>query len=211
MNESKIQAMTPRFKKGDAFVEMNPHPLVFMEINEVEDSAECMDFCIVTWYMISEKGLNAQRRFSMAARDGKFYGFDPISRKTLKEAKKVMRQFDTEVKALVDSKAVKSRYLDCQNCLNKLVGFEPNMTQTIQQVEIDIPTNQWLDCAEENYWIEEKIKQLHSYIILISIASVSYEEEDGSPFVCLLEQSPFGWETLSKKRAKFMLVEKPQH
>lgn len=202
--------MTPRFKKGDALVEMDPHPLVFMEINEVEDSTECMDFCIVTWYMIGEKGLNAQRRFSMAARDGKFGGFDPISRKTLKEAKKVMRQFDTEVKALADSKAIKSRYLDCQNCLNKLVGFEPDITQAIQQVEMDIPTNQWLDCTEENYWVEENLEQMNSYVVLVSIASGSYEEEDSSPFVCFLDQSPFGWGTLSKRGAKFMLIEKPQ-
>ena len=194
-----MQATTPRFKKGDAFVEMDPHPLVFMEINEVEDSTDCMDFCIVTWYMISEKGLNAQRRFSMAARDGKFGGFDPISRKTLKEAKKVMRQFDTEVKALADSKAIKSRYLDCQNCLNKLVGFEPDITQAIQQVEMDIPTNQWLDCTEENYWIEENLEQMNSYVILVSIASGSNEEEGSSPFVCFLDQSPFGWGTLTKK------------
>ena len=26
----------PHFKKGDAFVESTPHPLVFMEVNEVE-------------------------------------------------------------------------------------------------------------------------------------------------------------------------------
>ena len=29
-----------RFKKGDAFVQMEPHPLVFMEINEVEGNMQ---------------------------------------------------------------------------------------------------------------------------------------------------------------------------
>ena len=50
---------TPRFKKGDAFVEMAPHPLVFMEVNEVEVRPGNKDFCIVTWYSLDENGLNA--------------------------------------------------------------------------------------------------------------------------------------------------------
>ena len=28
----------PRIRKGDAFVQMEPHPLVFMEVNELEES-----------------------------------------------------------------------------------------------------------------------------------------------------------------------------
>lgn len=60
----------PRIRKGDAFVQMEPHPLVFMEVNELEESTENMDICIVTWYTFNEKGLNVQRRFPMAARDG---------------------------------------------------------------------------------------------------------------------------------------------
>lgn len=59
-----------RFKKGDAFVEIAPHPLVFMEVNEVEVGPSDKDFCIVTWYSLGEKGLNAQRRFPMVAVDG---------------------------------------------------------------------------------------------------------------------------------------------
>ena len=27
-----------RFKKGDAFVKMAPHPLVFMEVNEMDEA-----------------------------------------------------------------------------------------------------------------------------------------------------------------------------
>ncbi|MBR2018263.1 MAG: hypothetical protein IKA00_13410 [Prevotella sp.] len=45
-----------------------------------------MEFCIVTWYTLNEKGLNVQRRFPMAARDGKFSNFEPISRSLLKFA-----------------------------------------------------------------------------------------------------------------------------
>ena len=36
--DNEIKEGTPRFKKGDAFVEIAPHPLVFMEVNEVEVS-----------------------------------------------------------------------------------------------------------------------------------------------------------------------------
>ena len=50
----------PRIRKGDAFVQIEPHPLVFMEVNGVEESTENMDICIVTWYTFNEKGLNAQ-------------------------------------------------------------------------------------------------------------------------------------------------------
>ena len=60
----------PRIRKGDAFVQMTPHPLVFMEVNEVEGNAGNKDFCIVTWYLHDEKGLNAQRLFPMVAVDG---------------------------------------------------------------------------------------------------------------------------------------------
>jgi len=36
--DNEIKEGTPRFKKGDAFVGMAPHPLVYMEVNEVEVS-----------------------------------------------------------------------------------------------------------------------------------------------------------------------------
>ena len=36
--DNEIKEGTPRFKKGDALVEIAPHPLVFMELNEVKVS-----------------------------------------------------------------------------------------------------------------------------------------------------------------------------
>ena len=36
--DNEIKEGTPRFKKGDALVEIAPHPLVLMEVNEVEVS-----------------------------------------------------------------------------------------------------------------------------------------------------------------------------
>ena len=90
----------PGIRKGDAFVQMDPHPLVYMEVNEVEGCTDSMEFCIVTWYTFNEKGLNVQRRFPMAARNGIFSNFEPISRNLLKEAKCLLRQYDADVKLL---------------------------------------------------------------------------------------------------------------
>ena len=73
---------------------MAPHPLVFLEVNEVEGGTDNKDFCIVTWYSLDEKGINAQCRFPMVAVDGEFCNFEPISRNLLKEAKSLMRQYD---------------------------------------------------------------------------------------------------------------------
>ena len=103
MDKIALQPIS-HFKKGDAFVEKAPHPLVFMEVNEIEGGAGNKDFCIVTWYSLDEKGLNVQHRFPMVALNGEFYNFKPISRKLLKGAKNLMRQYDTEAKLLTDKK-----------------------------------------------------------------------------------------------------------
>ena len=123
--DNEIKEVTPRFKKGDALVEIAPHPLVFMEVNEVEVGPGDKDFCIVTWYSLDEKGLNAQRRFSMVAVDGEFCNFKPISRKLLKEAKSLMHQYDAEERLAL-----------------------------AQRIEKEIVTNKWLDCEEDNSTIK---------------------------------------------------------
>ena len=46
MDKIALQPIS-HFKKGDAFVEKAPHPLVFMEVNEVEGDAGNKDFGIV--------------------------------------------------------------------------------------------------------------------------------------------------------------------
>ena len=101
-----------RFKKGDAFVEIVPDPLVFMEVNEIEAGPGDKDFCIVTWYSLDEKGINAQRRFPMVAVEGEFCNFKPISRNLLKEAISLMHQYDAEVRQLTDKKKAESLYKD---------------------------------------------------------------------------------------------------
>ena len=103
MDKMALQPIS-HFKKGDAFVEKAPYPLVFMEVNEVEGSTGNKDFCIVTWYSLDEKGLNAQRRFPMVAVDGEFCNFEPISRKFLKDAKSLMHHYDAKARQITDKK-----------------------------------------------------------------------------------------------------------
>lgn len=132
----------PGIRKGDAFVQMDPHPLVFMEVNEVEGCTDSMEFCIVTWYTLNEKGLNVQRRFPMIALDGVFCNFKPISRKLLKEAKSLMRQYDVEAKKLTNKKEAKSL---CKEFNRKLIELLPDAEERLaitQQDEKKIITNQ---------------------------------------------------------------------
>lgn len=88
MNDIKTDDQSIRFKKGDGLVLCEPESITFMEIDEVDESTDSMDFCTVSWYTLDIKGVNIQRRFPMAARDSKFCNFRPVSRKALKEAKK---------------------------------------------------------------------------------------------------------------------------
>mgnify|MGYP003431741497 FL=1 len=152
--DNEIKEVTPRFKKGDALVEIAPHLLVFMEINEVKGDAGNKDFCIVTWYSLDEKGLNAQRRFPMVAVDGEFCNFKPISRKLLKEAKSLMHQYDAEVRQLTDKKKAKSLYKDYNRKLIELLPDAEERLALAQRIEKEIVTNKWLDCEEDNSTIK---------------------------------------------------------
>lgn len=202
------------FRKGDAFVEMAPHPLVFMEINEVEKSTKNMDFCIVTWYMLDKKGLNAQRRFPMAARDGKFSDFEPISRRLLKEAKSMMRQYDADVKQLTDRKDIKSLYQEYNRKLIELLPDAEDRLELAQQEEKMIITNKWLDCEDDNYWVEEDSELSDKYSTLICVRIDSYDDKNDKTIteqsIYLRDNCPYGWGTLVKSGAKFMVIEKPK-
>ena len=145
----------PHFKKGDAFVESTPHPLVFMEVNEVEVGPGDKDFCIVTWYSLNESGLNAQRRFPMVAVEGEFCNFKPISRNLLKETKSLMRQYDADIKQLTDRKEVKSLYQEYNRKLIELLPDAEDRLELAHHEEKKIITNKWLDCEDDNYWVEE--------------------------------------------------------
>ena len=204
---------TARFKKGDAFVKMAPHPLVFMEVNEVEGGTGNKDFCIVTWYSLDENGLNAQRRFPMVAVEGEFCNFKPISRKLLKEAKSLMHQYDAEVRQLVDKKKAKSLYKDYNRKLIELLPDAEERLALAQRIEKEIVTNKWLDCEEDNYWVEDS-EQGSKYITLVSVTSESYDDKNDKTiteqYIYLQDNCPYGWGTLVKSGAKYMVIEKPE-
>ena len=204
----------PQFKKGDAFVEIAPHPLVFMEVNEVEGYAGNKDFCIVTWYSLDGNGLNAQRRFPMVAVDGKFCNFKSISRKLLKEAKSMMRQYDAEVKQLTDKKEAK---LLCKEYNRKLIELLPDAEERLelaQQVEKEIITNKWFDCEEDNYWVEEGSELKDKYATIVCVTIESYDDKNdktiAEQFIYLRDNCPYSWSTLVKSGAKYMVIEKPK-
>ena len=204
---------TARLKKGDAFVKMAPHSLVFMEVNEVEGGTGNKDFCIVTWYSLDENGLNAQRRFPMVAVEGEFCNFKPISRKLLKEAKSLMHQYDAEVRQLTDKKKAKSLYKDYNRKLIELLPDAEERQALAQRIEKEIVTNKWLDCEEDNYWVEDS-EQGSKYITLVSVASESYDDKNDKTiteqFIYLRDNCPYGWGTLVKSGAKYMVIERPK-
>ena len=212
--DKKEPNITPRFKKGDAFVEIAPHPLVFMEVNEVEVGPGDKDFCIVTWYSLNESGLNAQRRFPMVAVDGGFCNFEPISRKLLKEVKSLMRQFDVEVKQLTGKGEAKSLLREYTRKLTELLPDAEERLALAQQIEKEIITNKWLDCTDDNYWIEEDSELSDKYATIVCISIDSYDDKNDKTiteqFVFLHDNCPYSWGTLVKSGAKYMVIEKPQ-
>ena len=204
----------PRIRKGDAFVQMKPHPLVFMEVNELEGNAGNKDFCIVTWYLLDEKGLNAQRRFPMVAVDGEFCNFEPISRKLLKDVKSLMRQYDADVKLLTVKAEAKSLY---NNYTRKLIEFLPDAENRLAialQIEKKIITNEWLDCTEDNYWVEEELERNDKYFTLVCLTIESYDDKNdqtiAEQYLYLYNNCPYSWNILVNSGAKYMVVEKPK-
>ena len=204
-----------RFKKGDAFVEMAPHPLVFMEVNEVEGGTGNKDFCIVTWYSLDENGLNAQRRFPMVACDGKFSDFEPISRNLLKEAKNVMRQYDAEVKQLTDKKKAKSLCKEYNRKLTELLRDAAERFAIAEQEAKKNVTYKWLDCTDDNYWVEEDPDLNDMYVTLVCVTSESYDDKNDETitvqFLYLHDDCPYSWDTLAKCGAKYMVIERPKN
>ena len=205
----------PGIRKGDAFVQMDPHPLVFMEVNEVEGCTDSMEFCIVTWYTLNEKGLNVQRRFPMAARDGKFSNFEPISRSLLKEAKRLLRQYDADVKLSTVKSEAKSLYDTYIHKLIKLLPYTENSQVLAQQVEKKIVPNEWLDCTEDNYWVEEELEQNDMYFTLVCFTIESYDDKKdqtiAEQFIYMYNNCPYSWNILVNSGAKYMVVEKPKN
>ena len=204
----------PRIRKGDAFVQMEPHPLVFMEVNEVEGNAGNKDFCIVTWYLLDEKGLNSQRRFPMVAVDGGFCNFEPISRKLLKDAKSLMHQYDADVKLLTVKAEAKSLYNNYTRKLIELLPDAENRQAIALQIEKKIITNEWLDCTEDNYWVEEELELNDKYFTLVCLTIESYDDKKdqtiAEQFIYMYNNCPHSWNILVNSGAKYMVIRKPQ-
>ena len=204
----------PGIRKGDAFVQMEPHPLVFMEVNEVEGCTDSMEFCIVTWYTFNEKGLNVQRRFPMAARDGKFSNFEPISRSLLKEAKRLLHQYDADVKLLTVKAEAKSLYNNYTCKLIELLPDAENRQTIALQIEKKIITNEWIDCTEDNYWVEEELELNDKYFTIVCLTIESYDDKKdhtiAEQYLYLYNNCPYSWNILVNSGAKYMVVEKPK-
>lgn len=203
----------PRIRKGDAFVQMEPHLLVFMEVNEVDEAFGNKDIYIVTWYSLDENSLNVQRRFPMIALDGVFCNFKPISRKLLKEVKSLMRQFDVEAKQLTDKKEAKSLLREYTRKLIELLpDAEERLAIAVQEAK-KIVTYKWLDCTDDNYWVEEDPDLNDMYVTLVCYSSESHDDENNEnitvQFLYLHDDCPYGWDTLAKCGAKYMVIEKP--
>ena len=213
MNKIALQPI-PRFKKGDAFVETSPLPLVFMEVNEVEGGVGNKDFCIVTWYSLDEKGLNAQRRFPMVAVDGEFCNFESISCELLKDAKSLMRQYDAEARQITDKKKAKLLFKEYNRKLIELLPDAEERLALAQRIEKEIGTNKWLDCTDDNYWVEEDPDLNDMYVTLVCYSSESHDDENNEnitvQFLYLHDDCPYGWDTLTKCGAKYMVIERPK-
>ena len=213
--EKKEPNITPGFKKGDAFVQMEPHPLVFMEVNEVDEALGNKDICIVTWYSLEENSLNVQRQFPMVAVDGEFCNFEPISRKLLKDAKSLMRQYDADVKLLTVKAEAKSLYNNYTRKLIELLPDAENRLAIALQIEKKIITNEWLDCTEDNYWVEEEPEQKKDkYFTLVCMTIESYDDKNdqtiAEQYIYLHDNCPYSWNILANSGAKYMVVEKPK-
>ena len=202
------------FKKGDAFVEKAPYHLVFMEVNEVEGDPGNKDFCIVTWYSLDEKGLNAQRRFPMVAVDGEFCNFESISRKILKDAKSLMRQYDAEVRRITDKKKAKLLFKEYNRKLIELLPDAEERLAIAEQEAKKIVTYKWLDCTDDNYWVEEDSELSEKYATIVCVSIDSYDDKKDKTiteqFVFLHDNCPYGWGTLVKCGAKYMVIERPK-
>ena len=203
-----------RFKKGDAFVKMAPNPLIFMEVNELDEALGNKDICIVTWYSLNENSLNVQRRFPMVAVDGEFCNFEPISRKLLKDAKSLMRQYDADVKLLTVKAEAKSLYNNYTRKLIELLPDAENRLAIALQIEKKIITNEWLDCTEDNYWVEEDLEQNDKYFTLVCLTIESYDDKKdqtiAEQYLYLYNNCPYSWNILVNSSAKYMVVEKPK-
>ncbi len=109
-------------KKNHTFVQYESRkPITFMVIKELEESYGQRTVCIVSWYMLTAKGLNVQARFPMAAIDGQFCNFRPIPHKIFVQAVSEMRNCDSELKTLDIQEHRKNLIAKCRKKLIRMI------------------------------------------------------------------------------------------
>lgn len=79
----------------------------------------------------------------------------------------------------------------------------------------NIITNQWLDCSDDNYWVEGNEELNDDYFTVVSMPSDTWDEKNDitihEEFIYLQANCPYGWSTLAKSGGKFMVIEKPKN
>ena len=77
-----------------------------------------------------------------------------------------------------------------------------------------IETHKWLDCSDENYWVEDNEELNGDYFTIVSMPSDTWDEKNDLPIheelIFLYANCPYSWSTLAKSGGKFMVTEKPQ-
>ena len=74
--------------------------------------------------------------------------------------------------------------------------------------------HKWLDCSDENYWVEDNEELNGDYFTIVSMPSDTWDEKSDLPIheelIFLHANCPYSWSTLAKSGGKFMIIEKPQ-
>jgi hypothetical protein len=94
-----------------------------------------------------------------------------------------------------------------------LPDAEERLTIAEQEAK-KIVTYKWLDCTDDNYWVEEDPDLNDMYVTLVCVASEAYDDKNDKTIteqsIYLRDNCPYGWGTLVKSGAKYMVIEKPK-
>lgn len=73
--------------------------------------------------------------------------------------------------------------------------------------------NEWVECTEEHYWVEDDPELKDRYFTVVSMPLETYDDKTDTTlheqFIYLRSNCPYSWDTLVKSGARFMVVEKP--
>ena len=109
---------------------------------------------------------------------------------------------------------IQQHYTDCSKYLRRLIGDEVETDESFSSKENKLITHQWLDCSDDNYWVEDDLELGNKYITLVCITiETYYDKEDktiAEQFIYLCDNCPYSWSTLAKSDAKYIIIEKPK-